>query len=85
MNQPDQNEKEIDMDGCLADRVAEKLIARLSDEKTVDAIVGKWSASIDKAIGRGVRRALGLLFLALCGIAVIKFNLLEKLIGVLAK
>lgn len=73
-----------DMDK-LAERVVDRLIARLSDEKTADQVVAKWSAAIDKSIGRGVRRALWYLFLLLCLLSAVKFGLLEKVVTLVMK
>lgn len=85
MNQPEEDEKGESMDHRIAEMVVERLIGRLSDEKTIDTIVSKWRSSVDKAIGQGVRKALWLLFMMLCAVAVVKFHLLEKLVGALAK
>jgi hypothetical protein len=63
---------------AIAQRQAEVLIDYLTDAETVQRITTAWSGSLDKMIGRGVRRiafyALGSLFL----IGVVKFGILTE-------
>lgn len=63
---------------AIARRQAEVLIDSLTDPETVERITQAWSGSLDKMIGRGVRRiafyAMGSLFL----LGVVKFGVLTE-------
>lgn len=63
---------------AIADRMSDKLIARLSDPKTVDEISTAWGAHIDRILGRGLRRLGAWVLMVLIGIAALKFDLLAK-------
>ena len=49
----------------IACHMVNKLVSRLSDEKTVNQILGVWSGQLDKHIGQTVRRGAYILFAAL--------------------
>ena len=61
--------------GCIVD----KLMARLSDEKTVDVLVAVWTAQFDRSIGRTFRRGLWFLLTAAVVFFAIKFEMLSSL------
>ncbi len=56
--------------------VADALIARISDRKTVENITAAWSGVIDRAIGRGVRRIAYAFLFAVLMLGAVKFDLL---------
>lgn len=65
---------------AVADHMTNKLIDRLSDDKTVERIATAWGGYIDRSLGKGLRR-LGLyVLLALLLLGAVKFDLLSKLI-----
>lgn len=76
-----------DADRRIAEHVAQTVVARLldavQDDATVDRIVDKWSGSVDRTIGRGLRRFAWYVFLGLLGLASVKLGLVEKLVGLL--
>lgn len=64
---------------AIAEHISDKLIERLSDERTAQHVIGVWSGHLDQQIGKGVRRLLFYVGIALLGIAAVKFELFAKL------
>lgn len=62
-----------------AHKVVDALLTAATDEENVDRIMAVWGGAIDKQIGRGLRRLLLYVGIALLLIAGAKFSLLEKL------
>ena len=48
----------------IANHMVDKLVTRLSDETTVNALVGVWTKQLDGHIGRAFRRMVWLLITA---------------------
>lgn len=73
-----------DGEKARAEYVAQHVVARVldmvQDPEVAERVISVWGGEIDKTIGRGLRRALFYLFLALMGIAAMKFGLPEKLL-----
>ena len=65
----------------VADRVVNKLIDAMTDPATVDRVTEAWSGSLDKMIGRGIRRLAGTLVVTLLLWGAVKFEVLGKLFG----
>lgn len=65
----------------IAERLTERLIDAVTDPKTVERVTEAWSGSLDKMIGRGIRRMAGALLFVLLGVGVVKFELLGKIAG----
>ena len=74
-----------DADIRIAEHVAQTVVARLleaiRDDRTVDSIVDKWSGSVDRTIGRGLRRLACYVCQGLIGLASVKLGLTEILAG----
>lgn len=62
-----------------AHKVVDAMLTAATDEENVDRIMSVWGDAIDKQIGRGLRRLLLYVGIALLLIAGAKFSLLEKL------
>lgn len=62
-----------------AHKVVDALLTAATDEENVERIMNVWGGAIDKQIGRGLRRLLLYVGIALLLIAGAKFSLLEKL------
>lgn len=65
------------MHEAIAQRQAAVLIDYLTDPDTVERITTAWSGSLDKMIGRGVRRLIFYVLGAAFLVAVIKFDILS--------
>ena len=65
----------------VAERVVHKLVDAMTDPATVDRVTEAWSGSLDKMIGRGIRRLAGTLVVTLLLWGAVKFELLGKLFG----
>lgn len=63
------------------DAIVNRFVERLTDRKTVDAITDAWSGSIDRSIGRGLRRLAGAVVIALVLLAAVKLDALPKMFG----
>lgn len=59
--------------------IVDHLIDRISDQKTVEQITTAWSEVVDRAIGKGVRRLIYAVGLAVLVIGAVKFDLLLKI------
>ncbi len=62
-----------------AHKVVDAMLNAATDEENVERIMAVWGGAIDKRIGRGLRRLLLYVGIALLLIAGAKFSLLEKL------
>lgn len=62
-----------------AHKVVDAMLNAATDEENVERIMAVWGGAIDKQIGRGLRRLLLYVGIALLLIAGAKFSLLEKL------
>lgn len=62
-----------------AHKVVDAMLNAATDPENVDKIMSVWGDAIDKQIGRGLRRLLLYVGIALLLIAGAKFSLLEKL------
>lgn len=62
-----------------AHKVVDAMLNAATDEENVERIMAVWGGAIDKQIGRGLRRLLLYVGIALVLIAGAKFGLLEKL------
>ena len=62
-----------------AHKVVDAMLNAATDPENVDRIMSVWGDAIDKQIGRGLRRLLLYVGIALLLIAGAKFSLLEKL------
>jgi len=70
----------------VAQHVVANILDAVQDKETASRIMDVWGGEIDRTIGRGMRRAMWYLFIALVGIAAMKFGLLEKVLaGMLGK
>lgn len=63
-----------------AHKVVDAMLNAATDEENVERIMAVWGGAIDKQIGRGLRRLLLYVGIALLLIAGAKFSLLEKLL-----
>lgn len=63
----------------MAHKVVDAMLNAATDEENVERIMAVWGDAIDKQIGRGLRRLLLYVGIALLLIAGAKFSLLEKL------
>lgn len=84
MDQPTQRPApltEADAD-LIAERLTERLIDAVTNPHTVDRVTNAWAGSVDKMIGRGIRRLFGTVVLGLILFAAVKFELLGKFLGV---
>lgn len=68
---------------ATAQAVTARLIDAMDNDETVDRIVSRWSGSMDRTIGRGLRRALWYVLIALGGIAATKLGMWDKLVAFL--
>lgn len=84
---PDKEYQMSEAERRIADHVAHTVVARIldvvQDKETAAKIMDVWGGEVDRTIGRGLRRALWYLLLALAGIASVKFGLTEKLFALL--
>lgn len=84
---PGKGDEMSEVERRMADHVASAVVARLldvmQDKDTAARIMDVWGGEVDRTIGRGLRRALWYLLLALAGIASAKLGLWDKLIGFL--
>ncbi|MGH7744179.1 MAG: hypothetical protein ACREQ5_05080 [Candidatus Dormibacteria bacterium] len=64
----------------IAAYIVDKLVERLSDEKTVQRLSYVWSASLDKMLGRGLRKVAWLVFLCFLAVGFFKYDVLGHLI-----
>lgn len=62
-----------------AHKVVDAVLNAATDPENVDRIMSVWGDAIDKQLGRGLRRLLLYVGIALLLIAGAKFSLLEKL------
>ncbi len=76
---PAVDERQADL---IASKVAERLIETLTDQRTVDRVTEAWSGTLDKMLGRGLRRLAGTVLVAALLWGAVKFELLGKLLGV---
>ena len=58
----------------IASHMVDKLIERLSDERTVNALMGVWTKQFDQHIGRTFRRGLWILVTATAIFLAIRFE-----------
>lgn len=58
----------------IACHMVNKLVARLSDEKTVNQIAAAWTGQLDQHIGKTVRRGMYVLFTALIVLIGLRFD-----------
>jgi hypothetical protein len=65
---------------AVADHMTDKLIARLSDAKTVEQISEAWGSHIDRALGKGLRRIGLYVVIGLLSIGAVKLDLVSKLL-----
>jgi len=65
---------------AIAEHMTEKLIERISDERVAGQVIAVWSRHLDQQIGRGVRRLVLWIGLALIGAAAVKFEIWSKFI-----
>ena len=66
----------------IAQRVVDRLVDAMTDRHTVDRVTDAWAGSLDKMIGRGIRRLFGAVVLGLILFASVKFELLGKVLGI---
>lgn len=84
MDEPTQRQApltEADAD-LIAGKLTEKLIDAVTNPHTVDRVTNAWAGSLDKMLGRGIRRLFGAVVIGLILFASVKFELLGKLLGV---
>jgi hypothetical protein len=58
----------------IADRMSDKLIARLSDKATVNGLISVWSDQFDQRIGRSFRRGFWVLLTAIAFAIAVRFE-----------
>lgn len=58
----------------IASHMVDKLVERLSDERTVSALMGVWTKQFDQRIGRTFRRGLWVLLTAVAIYLTIRFD-----------
>ena len=56
----------------IAAHLVDRLIERLSDEQTVQAIASVWAKQLDQHIGRTVRRGVWLLLVSIAVVVAVK-------------
>lgn len=61
----------------IATHMVDKLVARLSDEETVQSILAVWTGQLDQHIGKTIRRGV---WVFLCAVGVIVTIKLDALI-----
>jgi hypothetical protein len=70
----------------LADEIADHLVTRqidaLCDPKVVDRITEAWAGSLDKMLGRGIRKIFFAVMVGVILFAAVKFEVLGKLLGI---
>ena len=75
-----------EQDRAIAEHVAQTVVARmldaLQDEATAARVMDVWGGAIDRTIGRGLRRAMWYVLIALVGLAAAKFGWWDKLAGI---
>ncbi len=71
---------EADAD-LLASRVTAKLIDAVTDPKTVERVADAWAGTLDKMLGRGLRRLASTVLVAALIWGAVKFEVLGKLLG----
>ena len=58
----------------IAHHVVDRLVDRMSDDATVEKIVGVWGKSFDLILGRGMRKLIWLAALGLIALATFKID-----------
>jgi len=58
----------------IVSHMVDKLVERLSDERTVSALMGVWTKQFDQHIGRTFRRGLWVLLTAVAIYVAIRFD-----------
>ena len=59
---------------AIANHMVDKLVTRLSDEATVDALMSVWTGQFDKHVGRSIRRGFWVLVTALTVFIAVRFD-----------
>lgn len=79
------DDEQMEAERRIAELTAQTVVARLldaaTDKETAAKVMEVWSGEIDRTIGRGLRRAMWYVMVALVGIGAAKFGLLDKLFG----
>ncbi len=65
----------------IAQHVIARLIDAMTDQATVDRVTSAWSGSLDKMIGRGIRKLAAAVVLALILFGAVKFEILGTFFG----
>lgn len=63
----------------VANLIVERLVMKMSDPETVEAISSVWGAALDKSLGRGLRKVVWTIALVLIGLGIVKLNLFSLL------
>ena len=58
----------------IANRMVDKLVERLSDERTVNALMAVWTKQFDQHIGQTFRRGLWILITAVAIFMAVRFE-----------
>lgn len=66
---------------CIARHITDRLIEKMSDERTVDMITTVWAKYLDRIIGRGFRKIVWICVVFLIGIAFLKIETLLPFFG----
>lgn len=59
---------------AIANHMVDKLVERLSDERTVNALMAVWTRQFDQHIGRTFRRGLWVLVTAIAIFLAVRFD-----------
>lgn len=74
-----------DVERRMAEHVAHTVVARmleaLQDKETASRVMDVWGGELDRTIGRGLRRAMSYILLALVALASVKLGIVEKLLS----
>lgn len=66
----------------IAERLTDRLIDALTDPQTVERVTNAWAGTLDKMLGRGLRRLASTVLLAALIWGALKFEVLGKLLGI---
>ena len=70
---------------AISSALLEKFLDAVQSEKVAEKVIGNWTQSLDKFIGRSMRRLGTFVFLGFLVVAAIKLGVLEKLTALAGK
>jgi hypothetical protein len=79
----DEEQRQMDRDQALAERVAQQVMNRLLDavqsDEVAERVISTWGGNMDRIIGRALRRLGFYVLIGLIAIGSLKLGLLDKL------